>query len=102
MTLGANPTPPARVSADLNTEVPTLFTQLAPATSPLTTAPIVDTETIFQKNLQFKTAGLTLPALSAPMAVPGAASGAGGDIVPGSFNMFGTTGFYIPNGYGID
>jgi hypothetical protein len=36
------------------------------------------------------------------MAVPGAANGAGGDIAPGSFNMFGTTGFYIPNGYGID
>ena len=102
MTLGSNPTPPPRVSADLNTEVPTLFTQLAPATSPLTTAPIVDTETIFQKNLQFQAGGLTLPAPSSPMTLPGAANGAGSDVNPGSFNMFGTTGFYIPNGYGID
>ena len=102
MTLGSNPPQPPRVSSNTDTEIPTLFTQLAPATSPLTTTPIVDTETIFQKNQQFQAAGLTLPALSAPMAVPGAASGAGGDIKPGSFNMFGTAGFYIPNGYGID
>ena len=102
MTLGTTPPQPPRVSSNPDTEIPTLFTQLAPATSPLTTTPIVDTESIFQKNQQFQATGLTLPAFSAPMAVPGAANGAGGDITPGSFNMFGTTGFYIPNGYGID
>lgn len=102
MTLGGTPPTPARVSVDLSSEVPTLFTQIAPITSPLTTTPIVDTETIFQKNRQFQAAGLTLPALAAPMALPGASNGAGGDVIPGSFNMFGTTGFYTPNGYGID
>ena len=103
MTLGSKPTPPARVSSNPDVEVPTLFTQLAPATSPLTTTPIVDTESIFQKNQQFQAAGLTLPAFSAPMALPGASNGGdNGEVKPGSFNMFGTTGFYIPNGYGID
>ena len=102
MTLGSTPPTPPRVSSDPNGLVPTLFTQLAPATSPLTTTPIVDTETIFQKNQQFQATGLTLPSLAAPMALPGGATGAGGDVKPGSYNMFGTTGFYIPNGYGID
>lgn len=104
MTLGsAEPPTPPRVSSDPTGLVPTLFTQLAPSTSPLTTTQIVDVDSILQTSQQQRrTAGLTLPSFMAPQPVSHSSNGSGGDVVPGSFNSFGTNMFSNPSPFGVN
>jgi hypothetical protein len=102
MTLGSAPPTPSRVSSDPTGAIPTLFTQLAPVTSPLTTTPIIDTESILQNNRQFQTStAFTLPMFNSPQPVATASANDGGDVEPLSFADLGSNGFYRPNQFGI-
>jgi hypothetical protein len=100
---GGTPDPPSRVSTPPGDVISPLLS-LAPATSPLAAAPEVSVSSIFLKNQTMQSnqiAGLTLPMPPSPL-LPGGANGAGGDVTPGAFSMFGTQMFYTPSAYGIE
>ena len=104
LTQGGVPDTPPRVSAPPGDLLSTITTGLAPATSPLAAPTEVSVSSIFLKNQNYQAgqiAGLTLPMPANPLLTSGA-TGAGGDVTPGSYSMFGTQMFYNPNAFGIE